>query len=99
MNSVTVTLGDKLFAFASKQEWVNRGPRIWRVHQATDGRAIAIDAKGRICQSGREFMRAEDDGAYPVTVYRVQPDSPLNGAEPVVTLETLYGPGLMDNAY
>lgn len=99
MNAVTVQLGEKLFEFASKQDWINKGPRIWRVHQATDGRAISIDAKGRICQCGAEFARAERDNAYPVSVYRVQPDSPLNGADPVVTLQTLYGPGLMDNAY
>lgn len=99
MNSVTVILGEKLFEFASKQDWINKGPRIWRVHQATDGRAISIDAKGRICQCGMEFERAQKDGAYPVSVYRVQPDSHLNGAAPVVTLETLYGPGLLDNGY
>ena len=99
MATVRVTLGEKLFAFKSKQDWVNRGPRIWRVHQATDGRAIAIDAKGRICQSGAEFMRAEKDGAYPVTVYRVQPDSPLNGAEPDLSAQALYGEHGMDTGY
>lgn len=99
MNTVTVTLGEKLFEFSSKQDWINKGPRIWRVHQATSGSAISIDARGRICQCGAEFARAEKDDAYPVTVYRVQPDSPLNGAEPVVTLKTLYGEQLMDNGY
>lgn len=99
MNRVAVQLGEKLFEFSSKQDWINKGPRIWRVHQATDGRAISIDAKGRICQCGEQFARAEKDDAYPVSVYRVQPDSPLNGTEPVVTLKTLYGEQLLDNAY
>jgi hypothetical protein len=39
MNTVTITLGEKLFEFVSKQDWVNKGPRIWRVYQATSGRA------------------------------------------------------------
>lgn len=99
MNKVTVTLGEKLFEFSSKQDWVNKGPRIWRIHQATNGRAISIDAKGRICQCGAEFSRAEKDDAYPISVYRVQPDSLLNGSSPVVTLETLYGEQLLDNSY
>lgn len=99
MNAVTVTLGERLFEFSSRQDWINKGPRIWRTHQATDGRAISIDAKGRVCQCGAEFTRAERDGAYPVTVYRVQPDSPLNGSEQVITLKTLYGEQLMDNGY
>jgi hypothetical protein len=99
MNVVPVMLGEKLFEFTSKQDWVNKGPRIWRVYQATDGRAISIDAKGRIVQTGAEFARAEKDGAYPVSVYRVQLDSPLNGADPKITLETMYGDCLMDNEY
>lgn len=84
MNTITVSLGEKLFEFSSQQDWVNKGPRIWRIHQVTDGRAISIDKLGRICQCGAEFARAERDGAYPICVYRLQPDSPLNGAEPVV---------------
>lgn len=99
MNTVTVTLGEKLFEFSSKQDWINKGPRIWRVHQATDGIAISIDAMGRICQCGADFSRAARDNSYPVTVYRVRPDSTLNGSAPVVTLETLYGESLLDNQY
>lgn len=99
METVTVTLGEKLFEFSSKQDWVNRGPRIWRVHQATDGRAIAIDTKGRICQMGGHFMRAEVDGSYPISVYRVDPDSKLNGCEPDLSDKALFGECGTDTQY
>jgi len=80
--SVTVTLGEAVFAFRDKQEWINRGPRPWKAYHVDGGRGLAIDAKGRICQCGAHFMRAEEDGSYPITVYRVQADDPNNGAEP-----------------
>ena len=99
MNTVTVTLGEKLFEFSSKLDWINKGPRIWRTHQATEGRAISIDAKGRICQCGAEFMRAEKDNAYPVSVYRVQPDSPLNGSDLDLSAKALYGEHGMDTDF
>jgi hypothetical protein len=79
VNTVTVVLGERLFNFQSEQEWINRGQRPWKVHHATNGRAIAIDAKGRICQIGAHFMRATRENAYPVTIYRVQPDAPEHG--------------------
>jgi hypothetical protein len=99
MNNVSVTLGEKLFEFASKQDWVNRGPRIWRVHRATEGRAIAIDAKGRICQMGGHFMRAESDGSYPVAVYRVDPDAREHGLDLDMSEQALFGESGMDNNY
>jgi len=92
MNTIAVQLGQKLFEFASKQDWINRGQRIWRVHRATDGRALAIDTKGRICQMGAHFSRAENDGSYPISVYRVQPDDKLNGADLDMTDDALFGP-------
>ncbi len=88
-NTVTVQLGEKLFAFRSEQDWINKGQRPWKVHHATNGRAIAIDAKGRICQMGAHFARATRDGAYPITVYRVQPDAPEHGRDLDMSAEAL----------
>lgn len=99
MNTVTVTLGEKLFEFASKQDWVNKGPRIWRVHQATEHRSIAIDTKGRICQMGAHFSRAELDQSYPISVYRTQPDAPENGAALDLSDAALFGSHGMDRNY
>lgn len=96
MNPITVKLGEKLFEFRSKQDWINKGGRIWRAHRATNGRAVAIDTKGRICQHGGHFARAETDSAYPVSVYRVQPDDPLNGSERDLSSAALYGEHGMD---
>lgn len=99
MNHVTVTLGEKLFEFSSQQDWVNKGPRIWRTHRATDGRAISIDAKGRVCQMGAHFTRAEEDDAYPVRVYRIQPDAPEHGKELDTSATALYGEHGLDTNY
>lgn len=86
---VVMRLGEPVFSFASEQEWINRGPRIWKVWQVDGGRGIAIDAKGRICQMGAHFMRATRESAYPVTVYRVQPDDRLNGSDALINDRTL----------
>ena len=31
--------------------------------------AVCVDARGRRCAIGRDFMRARDDGSFPVTYY------------------------------
>lgn len=92
MITVRIRVGEKLFEFSSKRDWVNKGPRIWRTHRATNGRAIAIDAQGRICQMGAHFERAERDNAYPVTVYRVDPDAIENGMAMDTSIEAIVGP-------
>lgn len=35
----------------------------WQGHHF---KAICFDAKGRLCRSGADFIRARDDGAFPV---------------------------------
>lgn len=67
-------------SFKSHQDWVNRATRMltdhpeyldtqhperkgWQGHHFT---AMCFDQKGRRCRNGRDFQRAEDDGAYPI---------------------------------
>lgn len=92
MKKVTIQLGEQLFAFSSRREWINRGQRIWRVHRADSRNSICIDTKGRICTVGAHFMRAEADGSYPITVYRKQVDDRLNGSELDLSETALLGP-------
>lgn len=74
MTTLTINIGEPLFSFRSKQDWINKGPEIWRRHRANERNAISIDQKGRIVQMGHHFARAEADGSYPITVYRMQAD-------------------------
>jgi hypothetical protein len=61
--------------FKTFDDWVCRasraiGERICPT-DTTGGviRAICIDAKGRRCQVGGDFMRARDDGSFPVKFF------------------------------
>ena len=65
---VRVRLGDELFRFTSFTQWVNKA-RSW--FRGVRRGYVCVDAKGRICQTGREFMRARDDGSFPIVVYAI----------------------------
>lgn len=66
-------LGAKLFEFSSFQHWVNKA-KSWFANSGISTReTVCIDAVGRICTCGREFMRARDEGTYPITVYHIDP--------------------------
>ena len=72
MTVLTVRVGPELFRFESKQQWVNKGKGWYesaRLSGIPSHDTIALDARARVVRSGREFMRAEQDGAYPVIVY------------------------------
>lgn len=67
--------GEELCEFVSFDQWVNKA-RSWlgginqsygRYKRAE--RVICIDAKGRVCARGADFMRARDEGAFPVKAY------------------------------
>lgn len=55
--------------FDTFTEWVNKASSWLTRHPEYDGksfRAICFDDKGRLCQIGRDFMRARDEDAFPV---------------------------------
>lgn len=55
--------------FETFQTWVNKASSWLTRHPRYDGkkfRAICVDAKGRRCQIGADFMRARDEDAFPV---------------------------------
>lgn len=70
---VTIEVGELAFQFHSQTEWACKAQNWFRNSGLGDGKAICIDAKGRVCRIGRHFMRAEKDGAYPIKVYPIEP--------------------------
>lgn len=80
------TLGGE---FRSFENWCNKasswiGPAARKLCGAQEVRCL--DAKNRECLSGREFMRARDEGAFPVRYYFVEQTEPMpemNEAEKV----------------
>lgn len=68
---LNIQLGEVLFAFHSKQQWINKAQG-WFSGLRKDS-YIAIDAAGRICTMGKHFSRAEAESTYPITVYLIEP--------------------------
>jgi len=71
METREVVILRELFKFSSYVQWTNKG-RSWYANSGVRTyRTMALDAKGRVVLSGREFLRAEAEDSYPVTVYQV----------------------------
>lgn len=71
-SQIQCTVGRELFAFRSFTEWVNKARSWFRTCRVPSCDTVCIDAKGRICRTGKQFMRARDDGAFPVRVFAVE---------------------------
>lgn len=51
-------------SFSTFVQWLNKS-LTW-----INSGDLCIDSAGRICTIGRDFMRARDEGTFPVKVYR-----------------------------
>lgn len=71
--AVRLQLGPELFRFSSFPNWVNKAKSWFRGVPA--GSWVCIDQRGRICNSGKEFMRADREGTFPVVVYSIDPEA------------------------
>lgn len=74
MTERTIILGDELIEFTSEQHWINSAQRTFEklgIDRNQNGVAnyICLDAIGRVCQKGKEFMRATREETYPIKVY------------------------------
>lgn len=69
-----------LFELSSKQDWVNRVPRILPKKIRAGETWIWINTKGEVFECGSDFMAAEKNETYPCKVYRTVPVS-LAGRE------------------
>lgn len=68
-----VQVGPQVLEFTSFQQWVDKGKSWYANCGVRSHKLINLDAKGRVVVSGKEFMRARDDGSFPVTVYSIEP--------------------------
>lgn len=68
---VTVEVGEELFRFTSKAEWIAKAKSWFQNTGAKSDDCICVDARGRICTSGKEFRRADEEQTYPIIVYPV----------------------------
>ncbi len=50
--------------FDTFTEWLNKASS-WLTRRLPD-RVACFDSKGRLCSSGKDFMRARDEGTFPV---------------------------------
>jgi hypothetical protein len=60
-----------IYTFETFTQWVNKAA----TRIAGTG-AECIDARGRVCRIGRDFMRARDEDAFPVVAYAPPTDAP-----------------------
>jgi hypothetical protein len=63
--------GTEIGSFRSFAEWVNKANQ--RTYQ--EG-TVFLDARRRQCRTGADFMRARDDGAFPVRYFAPVPAHP-----------------------
>lgn len=69
MTKVTVVLGEKLFEFPSLLKWEQKATGWFKSTGIKQSEMICIDAAGRICTCGRDFIRADKEDTYPIAVY------------------------------
>jgi hypothetical protein len=71
-----VAYGPEAFRFVTFMSWVNMASSWFEFFGLTGKTAVCLDAKGRICRLGRDFMQARDENAFPVTVHPYRPTEP-----------------------
>ncbi len=71
MRGIAIQVGPELFTFSNVTNWCNKAQSRYRECGLPLHKTVAIDAKGRICVSGLEFMRAGQDETYPITVFAI----------------------------
>ena len=71
MPGITVNAGDEVFSFSDFENWCDTAKKKFEGAGLRGRNVICIDTRGRVCHSGREFMRARDDRSFPVRVFKV----------------------------
>jgi hypothetical protein len=90
-DSLHCHVGPELFRFESFQQWVNKASSWFASCGYPSRHAICVDAKGRICQYGKHFMTARDEGTFPVRVCMArEDDKPKRKHERCAVAHTLH---------
>lgn len=71
-----IETGPEMFRFNSFDQWVNKAQGWFKSAGVGSSQYVCIDATGRICGMGKQFMSARDRGAFPVVVYHIEPSTP-----------------------
>lgn len=66
---LTIEPGPFLFQFESFEHWCDTAKAQFKAYQHDSTNTICLDAKGRTCFRGADFMQAQGDGAFPVRVF------------------------------
>jgi len=69
MQDINITVGDEVFQFSDFENWCDTAKRKFSSAGLHSEDTICVDSWGRVCICGKEFMRARDDGSYPVRVF------------------------------
>lgn len=67
-----IVKGELLFILESKQDWVNKVPRILPDKRSKAEQWIWVDKNGNTFEVGADFIKAQELGTYPCKVYRLQ---------------------------
>lgn len=68
---LAIEIDEEMFSFISEQDWVNKAQSRFRECGVRQGHYICVDSIGRVCEKGKEFMRAKAENTYPITVYKL----------------------------
>ena len=69
VNQILIQVGEPLFSFS---KWEQKAKSWFANCDVFTWNIICIDVVGRICTSGVHFMRAEEEGTYPITAYNIE---------------------------
>ena len=69
-----IQLGPVLFTFLTHASWIGHAASWFRNCGVRASQTVCIDAAGRICTIGEQFMRADREKTYPITVYHIDPE-------------------------
>lgn len=72
MKTVIVVNAELLFTLESKQEWINRVPRILPKKTRGGEQWIWVDKNGDVFEKGSDFEAAQKHDTYPCKVFRLQ---------------------------
>jgi hypothetical protein len=71
MQTISISVGPELFIIASFEVWKYRAKEMFEGCGHHPRRTVAVDSRGRVCVSYREFEFARDRGSFPIRVYGI----------------------------
>lgn len=69
--NTNAAIGEELFSFETFVQWVNKASTWCSGCGVPMQNMRMLDAQGRVCRIGIHFMRARDEGTFPVRVIRI----------------------------